>query len=288
MQDFTPLLSATEAHALWQRDPEHVRFVDCRFALQDVTQGPAAFAQGHLPEAVYAHLDHDLSGPIVPGRTGRHPLPEIAVFEARLQAWGIHHDTRVIAYDDASGVFASRLWWMLRWLGHNQNYVLNGGLAAWTRQGFPLTQDVAEPQPGNFRATADPALVVEAADILDALGSTALVLVDARDPERYAGEQEPLDARAGHIPGALNHPYQHNLNDDSTFLPPQETAAVLCNIWGTPAMTDTVMYCGSGVSACHTVLAAVHAGLGMPRLYPGSWSEWITNPERPVALGPAP
>ncbi len=279
------LFEAVEAYSLWQQDPEHVRFADCRFSLQDVTYGPQAFAQGHLPEAIYAHLDHDLSGPIVPGQTGRHPLPEVANFEATLRGWGIDHDTHVIAYDDSSSVFASRLWWMLHWVGHTRAYVLNGGLAAWSGQGLPLVQEIVKPSPGTFQAQVNSDLVVEATDILQNLHSPELVVVDAREQDRYAGDREPLDARAGHIPGALNHPYQDNLTPDDTFLSPQELVSVLSAVWGTPAMDETVIYCGSGVSACHTVLAAAHAGLGMPKLYPGSWSEWITDPERPVAQG---
>ncbi len=284
MHQLSPLLEATAAYDLWQHNPVQVRFVDCRFALQDIHYGSQAFAQGHLPEAVYAHLDHDLSGPVVPGHTGRHPLPEVPVFESTLQTWGIHPDTHVIAYDDAHGVFASRLWWMLHWIGHHQAYVLNGGLAAWNRAGLPLTRDMTLPRPGTLRAQVNATLVAEATDILQ---GPALV-VDARARERYTGEQEPIDARAGHIPGALNHPYAHNLTAQGTFLSPQSLADVLQEVWGTHAMDDTVVYCGSGVSACHNLLAAVYAGRDMPKLYPGSWSEWITDPTRPVTQGPIP
>ncbi len=172
MYDSSPLITATTAYALWQNDPDQVRFVDCRFALQDPDYGSRAFARSHLPTAVFAHLDHDLSSPIIPGRTGRHPLPEVATFEAKLQTWGIHDNTRVIAYDDTSGVFASRLWWMLRWLGHTRVSVLDGGLAAWTQQGYPLTVETATPLPGTCQAAVDPSLVVEADAILNALDKT--------------------------------------------------------------------------------------------------------------------
>lgn len=282
----SPLIDVPKARQ--HLDDDQVRWIDCRFALQDTEYGARAYVQGHVPGALYAHLDHDLSGPIIPGQTGRHPLPPVTDFEATLRAWGIDDQTHVIAYDDACGVFASRLWWMLHWLGHERQSVLDGGLPRWTDAGCPMDREPASYAPGNFRAQANPALLMEAPAILEAVSAGRLALIDSRESERYQGIAEPMDSKAGHIPGAGNCPHVHCLDSEGRFLPPDQLRAVLRQAYGADSPHTTAVYCGSGVSACHTILASVQAGLGMPRLYAGSWSEWITDPSRPIAAGSTP
>ena len=283
-----PLISASDTCRLLRARPADTLLVDCRFSLQDPAWGRQAYARGHLPGAAYAHLDHDLSGPVTPGRTGRHPLPSPAAFAATLRAWGVNPDTGVIAYDDAQGAFACRLWWMLHWIGHERQAVLDGGLQRWLAQGGPLSQDMPQPGPGRFAPRVRSALSIETAEVLDSLADGRLALVDCRDAERYAGHREPIDPVAGHIPGAYNHPHSRNVDADGRFLPPPALRDALRQSYGTPPAEDTVLYCGSGVSACHAALASVQAGRGLPRLYVGSWSEWIADGTRPVAQGAEP
>lgn len=289
MHQPAPLISAAEARRL-SAEPSHaIRFIDCQFALQEPEAGHAAYLAGHLPGALYAHLDRDLSNPLKSVRHGRHPLPEADRFERTVRRWGIGRDTHVVAYDGAGGTFASRLWWLLQWAGHTRQSVLNGGLQVWTALGLPLTSGAEPmPEPGDFALSANPSLLVDANAVLSSLTDDSFTLVDSRDPDRYAGLHEPLDPVAGHIPGALNHPYQRNLGPDGHFLPDAELRALLRREVLTADVEETVLYCGSGVSACHTVLAAAQAGLGMPRLYPGSWSEWCADATRPVRQGSEP
>ncbi len=258
--------------------------VDCRFSLQDTEAGRRAYREAHIPGAVYAHLDEDLSGPIVPGKTSRHPLPPVETFAERLQSWGIGNETQVVAYDDGNGAIASRLWWMLRWLGHDRVAVLDGGWAAWQAEGRPVRSGVESRPPAVFTPRPRPELVLDADQVLGYVASGGALIVDARSPDRFRGENETLDPVAGHIPGAVNHFYGENLAGDR-FLPPEELRARLEKLIGRRRPSEVVFYCGSGVTACHNALAMLHAGLGEPRLYPGSWSEWITDPGRPVAGG---
>lgn len=260
--------------------------VDCRFSLQDTERGRRAYCDGHIPGAVYAHLDEDLSGPVVPGRTGRHPLPDPALFVARLEAWGIGDATQVVAYDDAGGAFAARLWWMLRWLGHEAAAVLDGGWQAWLATGLPTRSGAEVRPPARFTPRPRPELLVTAADVDARRRDPAWRVLDARGADRFRGENETIDPVAGHIPGALSAPYADNLTADGRFRDAeslrQRYEALLS---GAPAQR-VVCYCGSGVTAAHNLLAMLHAGLGEGVLYPGSWSEWITDPARPVAVGP--
>jgi thiosulfate/3-mercaptopyruvate sulfurtransferase len=281
---FSDLISPTELAARLAEPT--LRVVDCRASLQAPAAGREAYAKSHVPRATFADLLDDLSGPIVAGKTGRHPLPEVEVLVAKLRRWGISGTHQVVVYDDAGGAFAARLWWMLRWLGHDSVAVLDGGFPAWVGEGWPVTDEIASVPPGDFAARLRPELLVTAAE-LTTPESTTRKLFDARAPERYRGDVEPIDPVAGHIPGAVNLPFAGNLRD-GRFLPPAELRAGLAAaLDGTPP-EQAIVYCGSGVTACHDVLAFARAGLPLPRLYAGSWSEWITDPARPTARGAAP
>ncbi|MBP6513934.1 MAG: sulfurtransferase [Steroidobacteraceae bacterium] len=262
-------------------DPEF-RVVDCRFDLARPDAGETAYGQGHVPGALYAHLDRDLAGPVTQA-SGRHPLPDPAALAARLERWGIGNATQVIAYDEGGGMFAARLWWLMRWLGHDRVAVLDGGLKAWLASGGTLETSVAQPAPARFETRLRPELAVDAGFVARALAANSHVLVDARGPERFRGEVEPIDPVAGHVPGAVNHPFQQNLGPDGRFLPPAELARRWRAALGSHGASETLCMCGSGVTACHNLLALEVAGLGQARLYPGSWSEWIRDPARPVA-----
>ena len=279
------LISATEALETRNTADASPLFVDCRFDLYDPEAGRRAYAQAHVPGAVHADLDADLSGPVGDGARGRHPLPTPEAFGATLRGWGLHPGRLVIAYDAGPGMFASRLWWMLHWIGHPQAAVLDGGLPAWHRAGGTLTDAVSDAAAGTFEPQAHPAMVVDAQYVESLLGDASRLLVDARDHGRFTGAQSAFDPRSGHIPGAVNHPYQSNLDSDGTLLPPQRLKAQFARSGAAEVDAETVMYCGSGVSACHNILAAVHAGLPRPLLYPGSWSEWSSQPDRPIAVG---
>jgi thiosulfate/3-mercaptopyruvate sulfurtransferase len=254
--------------------------VDCRASLQNAAAGRQAYAKAHIPGARFADLLEDLSGPIEAGKTGRHPLPDVDRFAAKLRRWGIGAGTQVVAYDDAAGAFAARLWWLLRWLGHDPVAVLDGGLPAWLAEGRPLTLDLPTVAHGNFTPQLHPELLASAAELM-APQSVERKLFDARTPERFRGDVEPIDPVAGHIPGAINLPFADNLRD-GRFRPAAELRARLTQALGGAAPEQAVIYCGSGVTACHDVLAFAHAGLPLPRLYAGSWSEWITDPARPT------
>ena len=278
MTRFSDVISPAELAARLE-DPE-LRVIDCRASLQDPSAGHAAFLRGHVPRATFADLEHDLSGPVVPGRTGRHPLPELQVFVEKLRAWGVGPASQVVVYDDAAGAFAARLWWMLRWLGHESVAVLDGGFSAWVAAGGPVSERSELPAPGNFSPRPRPELLVTTRE-LSAPESVSRKLFDARAPERFRGEVEPIDPVAGHIPGAVNLPFAENLRA-GRFLEPAELRQHLARaLAGTPPEA-AVVYCGSGVTACHDILAFARAGLALPKLYAGSWSEWITDPARPT------
>ena len=258
--------------------------VDCRFDLLEPQAGRRAFLAAHIPRARYADLNRDLSAPIGAG-TGRHPLPAVEAFAKRLGRLGIGNDSQVVAYDDANGAFAARLWWMLRWVGHDAVAVLDGGLRAWTARGGELESGDAPVGEARFTARIDAQPVVTTAEIERDLPHRTALLVDARAPERFAGDVEPIDPVAGHVPGAVNHPMSLNLEADGRFLP----AAELRRRWqerlaGRDAASVVAM-CGSGVTACHDLLGLEVAGLSGGKLYAGSWSEWIRDPQRPVARG---
>ena len=263
-------------------DPQWV-IVDCRFTLTDTEAGARAYAAGHIPGACYAHLDRDLAAPVVPG-TGRHPLPDPAVLARTLGSWGIGRGKQVVVYDDSFGAIAVRLWWMLRWLGHDAVALLDGGLAKWRREGRPLTAVIATPRPVVFEAHPDDRLWVGSEFVRDALARRECLVMDARSEERFCGDVEPLDPVAGHIPGAVNLPFEDNLAISGEFLPPEELRSLYLGFLGDVPPGSVIQMCGSGVTACHNLLAMEHAGLRGARLYAGSWSEWITDPLRPVAV----
>jgi thiosulfate/3-mercaptopyruvate sulfurtransferase len=279
-------LIGAEALAGALGDPR-LRIFDCRFDLARPAYGRGAYADEHLPGALHADLNLDLSAPVTPG-SGRHPLPAPGAFEARLRAWGVNADSQVVAYDDGNGMYAARLWWMLRWLGHDDVAVLDGGLRRWLQLGLPLTEEVPAYTPGDFVARPRPAMAVDATAVAAATQDATTLVLDARAPERYRGEVEPIDRVAGHIPGARNHPFGLSLDPQGRFLAPEQLRAALADSLAGASPARSIVYCGSGVTACHLLLALEHAGLGGARLYAGSWSEWSSDPARPVRTGPAP
>jgi thiosulfate/3-mercaptopyruvate sulfurtransferase len=283
-------MSATlvDARALAARLPDpDWRIVDCRFDLAAPAAGEAAYAASHVPGAVYAHLDRDLSAPRTE-RSGRHPLPAADAAAATFARLGIDARTQVVAYDASGGMYAARLWWMLRWLGHERAAVLDGGWQAWTTAGLPESAEPVRVEPRSFVAHPQARAFVNADELDGLLEGNACLLLDARAPERYEGRAEPLDPKAGHVPGARNHPYVRNLGADGRFLPEAELRERLLARLRGRAPSEVVSMCGSGVTACHTLLALEAAGLPGGRLYPGSWSEWSRDPQRPVATGPEP
>ena len=262
-------------------DPDWV-IVDCRFWLDDTEKGRRDYHDSHIPGAVYAHVDEDLSGPVVPGVTGRHPLPSVDGFAAKLGSWGVSSGVQVVAYDDRGGAIAARLWWMLKWVGHDNVAVLDGGWPRWQREGHPANADGPSPTPRQFEPTPRHELVASAGDILKYFGDPAYKLIDSRAPERYRGEEEPIDPVAGHIPGATNYHFERNLDIEGNFALKEFLKGRFHVILGDTPAERAIFYCGSGVTAAQNILAVAHTGLGMPRLYAGSWSHWITDPERPI------
>jgi thiosulfate/3-mercaptopyruvate sulfurtransferase len=255
--------------------------VDCRFDLQNEHWGREQYLAGHIPGAVYASLSHDMAGPKT-GTNGRHPLPSIDDFSATLGRLGITSGTQVVTYDQDSGMYASRLWWMLRYLGHESVALLDGGFAKWQRETRPTRSGQESRTPATFVPRPRPEMRMTVDEVVAHLGDSQTLLVDARAPERYEGRVEPIDRVPGHIPGAVNHHYKTNAADDSTFLPPQLLRDAFTRLLDGRDPSEAVMYCGSGVTACHNLLAMAHAGLPGARLYAGSWSEWSADPERPV------
>lgn len=280
---YTTLIDAATLHA-HLTDPNWV-VVDCRFNMAATEAGRQAYRDSHIPGARYAHLDEDLSSPITPA-TGRHPLPDPVLLARKLGDWGIGNDTQVVAYDDTGGMLAAaRLWWLSRWLGHTACAVLDGGLPAWQRAGLPLTAALPTVQATLFKARLDDRLWLSAAQVL--ARSPEELLLDARGAARYQGEMEPIDPVAGHIPGAVNLPTEGNLTPDGYFLPEAELRARFTAVLGERSPANLVHTCGSGITACHNLLAMEAVGLSGSRLYAGSWSEWIRDPSRPIATGAA-
>ena len=273
---FQTLISADDLQA---QPTDGLLLIDVGFDLTDTAAGERAYAAAHLPGAHYLHLDRDLSSAKT-GWNGRHPLPDRAAFAAKLAALGLNADTQVVTYDAQGGMVAARLWWMLRWIGHAAVAVLDGGQAAWKGA---LTADRPLVQPGNFQLGEPQVDAVDAAGLRTLLGQVRLI--DARAPERFRGEVEPLDAQAGHIPGASNRLFKNNLADDGRFKPAAQLRAEFCALLGAYQPGKAIHACGSGVSACHNLLAMEYAGLPGSALYPGSWSEWSSDLLRPVAKG---
>jgi thiosulfate/3-mercaptopyruvate sulfurtransferase len=253
------------------------KIFDCRFDLADPPTGRAAYLASHIPGAVYVDLEADLSGPPVTDH-GRHPLPAPAALTDLFSRLGICEGVQVVAYDDAGGLTAARLWWLLRYMGHTSAAVLDGGWRAWCEAGLPVSNSLVAPRPARFAGTPRRELLVTVGEV-----SHAPLLIDARAPARYQGEHEPIDPVAGHIPGARNHHCLLNLDARGRLRPPAELREAFTTLLDGCTALDAVMYCGSGVTACHNLLAMHHAGLGDARLYAGSWSEWCADPRRPVA-----
>ena len=278
---YTTLISAAEL-AEHLDDPAWV-VVDCRFELAYTERGRRDYQAGHIPGALYAHLDGDLSGPVIAGQTGRHPLPDIQKLALTLGGWGIGEGIQVVAYDDFNGGIAARLWWLLRWLGHDAVAVLDGGWAHWSRQKL-LVRTGPESKPARrFEARPRPELLVKTATVEAMSQDRRPALFDSRAADRYRGENETIDPVAGHIPGAISAPYPDNLGPDDLFLPREMLRARFEALLGDTPAEQAVFYCGSGVTAAQNLLALAHAGLGQARLYGGSWSQWIVDPSRPVA-----
>jgi thiosulfate/3-mercaptopyruvate sulfurtransferase len=281
---FTTLIGTSDLAA--RLDDPSIVSVDVR---HDLTQpdhwGMSQFRLGHIPGARFAHLDRDLSAP-KSGRNGRHPLPDPAACADVFGRLGIDATKQVVAYDQGNGAYAARLWWMLRLLGHDAVAVLDGGFAQWTREGRPVTTDAPALGATTF-APQHVASPVDAEAVAASLATRSLLLVDARARERFRGDVEPLDPVAGHIPGAINRPFTENLDPTGRFKPAAMLAAELKALTAGRDPGGIVHYCGSGVTACHNLLAMDHAGLSGARLYPGSWSEWCSDPGRPVARGDA-
>jgi thiosulfate/3-mercaptopyruvate sulfurtransferase len=275
---WTTVVQAEVLSAALERDD--LAIVDCRFDLVDTLAGERAYREGHVPGAVHADLDKDLSDHRKRGQ-GRHPWPEAADFTAKLGAWGISPAHQVVAYDAGDGAFAARLWFLLRGLGHEKVAVLDGGWNRWVSQGHQVETRAPTVRPTTYEGTFDPTRLLDADDVQARLDA-GFLLLDARAPERFRGEQEPLDKRAGHVPGATNRPYAENL-ENGRFKTPSQLADEFRALLGDREPAQVMAMCGSGVTACHHLLAMERAGLKGAALYTGSWSGWITDPDRPVA-----
>ena len=273
----------TETLASHLKDPIWA-ILDCSFDLTEPSAGARAYLEGHIPGAHYAHLDEDLASPITP-TSGRHPLPDPTVLAHKLGQWGVDASKQVVAYDDSCGSIAGRLWWLLRWLGHDGVAVLDGGLSKWRREGRPLTAYTSTVSPIVFEFSTDDGRWLTTKDVEELLARGGHKLLDNRTHERFVGDVEPLDKVAGHIPGAINRPLQDNLGDNGCFLADDVLYDQFVDLLAGIPPESTVSMCGSGITACHTLLALERAGFCGAKLYAGSWSEWITNNTHPVAKG---
>lgn len=276
---FTDIIETSEL-ASHLEDPDWLIF-DCRFNLADPSWGEKEYFRSHIPGAIYAHLDRHLSGPIT-SHTGRHPLPEPKKFVEQLSAWGVDSHKQVVVYDSLSGEFAARLWWLLNYYGHSQVAVLNGGFTKWEAEGHPTRSGDEENRPSTFIPTLHPEMLVTTQEIERLYQDPEFLVIDARAPARFAGREEPIDPIAGHIPGAVNRFHGNNLSPSGTILSPEELRQEFRHLIGHRNSRNVIVYCGSGVTSCHHVLAMHLAGIGFPRLYAGSWSEWIRDPSHPV------
>jgi thiosulfate/3-mercaptopyruvate sulfurtransferase len=281
---YTTLISA-EQLAPHVADPDWV-VLDCRHDLMNHAAGRAAYDAGHLPHAQFVDFETDLSDK-APGPNGvfrgRHPLPAREAFVETLRRWGVHHGSQVVAYDAQGGMYAARVWWMLRWIGHEAVALLDGGVQAWQAQGLPLSTEPATRMRGNIDLQPSLVQTVDVSDVLANLKQPTRLVVDARAPDRFRGENEIIDPVGGHIPGAKNRFFKNNLQEDGRFKPAEQLRAELNAVVGEPSRA--IMQCGSGATACHNLLAMEIAGLPGAALYPGSWSEWCADPTRPVATG---
>lgn len=281
------LIGAADLHrALAQAGRDDIVVLDCGFDLTDPQAGRRQYEAGHLPGTVYVHLDDTLSG-VKTGKNGRHPLPDRAAFARAMAALGIGSQTQVVVYDNAGGMFAARLWWLLRWIGHDAVAVLDGGVPAWTAAGYPLTTEAPPKRAAGQLPVGDSLQpTIDYPQLRQALNAGKHVVLDARAPDRYRGENETLDAVGGHIPGARNRFFRDNLAPDGRFLSPEQLRQDFTSRMNGHAPADVINQCGSGVTACHNLLAMEVAGLTGAALYPGSWSEWSAQADAPIATGP--
>ncbi len=266
-------------------DPTWMIF-DCRHDLMDYAKGERLYREGHIPGAHFASMETALSGPKT-GTNGRHPLPSPENFASFLASRGVSSNSTVVAYDDVGGLYAARLWWMARWIGLSSVVLLDGGISKWVVENRATTQTVPSPRLAELRAQVNPAMIQDADTVLRNLSDPARAIIDSRPAERFRGEAEPVDPVAGHIPGALNRFYKANLNADLTFRPAAELKEEFSALIQSRAPENIVNQCGSGVTACASIFAMEYAGLLGSKLYAGSWSEWISDPTRPVFRGPA-
>jgi thiosulfate/3-mercaptopyruvate sulfurtransferase len=263
------------------------RVIDCRHDLLQPGLGRRAYAEGHIAGAVFADLDRDLSGPKT-AHSGRHPLPDADRLAECFRRWGIDPDTQIVAYDASAGSYAGRLWWLARWLGHDKVAVLDGGWQAALKAGLTIETGDAGPRPGQFERKRPLEEPVDVDAVQSARTDSDWLVVDARAPDRYAGQNETIDPIAGHVPGAVNRFWQSNLGPDGRFKPAAQLHSEFIALLGARSADRLIAQCGSGVTACHNLLAMQHAGLKGARLFPGSWSQWITDPTRPIAVGADP
>ena len=276
---FSTLISCEELAG--HLDDPGWRVFDCRHLLSDVGYGERVYAQGHVPGAFFMHLDRDLSSPMN-GRNGRHPLPDQPLLVSKLSAAGVSNETQVVVYDDDVGMIAGRLWWLLRWLGHDRVALLDGSIKQWIKEGRPLSTELPSSAPAVFKAqTRD--WVVTSDQVLENIDKGELCLVDARAPDRFRGENETLDPVGGHVPGARNRFFRDNVDAEGYYRSAAELRQEFLGLLAGVEPAQAVMQCGSGVTACHNLLAMEIAGLHGARLYAGSWSEWCSDPARPIA-----
>jgi len=279
---FTTIISASELTNILNQP--NLVIIDCRFSLADTESGRNDYKKSHIPTAYYAHLDNDLSGEIIKGKTGRHPFPSIPKITKLLTNWGIDENTQVVAYDQGHGGIAARLWFMLKWLGHEKVAVLNGGWKYWETINGETSAVIPNSTPKEFKPNSRPNLLVDVAFMEQNLGNAALLYVDSRGAKRYRGEEEPIDPVAGHIPSAISAPFAENLGADGLFLDKESLTKRFEGILKNQASDQTIFYCGSGVTACHNLLAMHHIGKTDALLFPGSWSEWIVDKNREIAV----
>ena len=282
MTHFTTLIDANTLSEQLIR--EDLLLLDCRFDLANVSWGETEFARAHLPGALYLHLDRDLSSQVA-ASSGRHPLPDPDRFASRLAALGAGPGIQIVAYDQGNAAYAARLWWLARWIGLRDVAVLDGGIAAWRAAGLPLESAVRTPKPKQLTVSLAVDAWVSSETVDDLRVRPGNLLIDARGAERFAGRNETLDPMAGHVPGARNRPFLDNLGADGRFLPAETLRQRFGTLLGSVPPSALISMCGSGVTACHNLLALEHAGLSGARLYAGSWSEWIRDPRRPIATG---
>jgi len=263
-------------------DSDQLTIIDCRHYLTDTQKGRNEYHASHIPHAVFAHLDEDLSGKIIPGITGRHPFPDQDVLLEKCESWGISEGSQVVVYDQSHGGIAARLWCLLHWIGHAQVAVLNGGWKHWQSKGQPVSDVQEKRKPSSLKLRTSLIDLVHAEQIEQEYCTSAKCLIDARSTKRYQGIEEPIDPVAGHIPTAVNHPFLENVNEAHLWKSQEDITQRFTHLFEQFQPSDIAVYCGSGVTACHNILAMKYAGFPLPKLYPGSWSDWITDVQRTI------